>query len=213
MFQRAAWVPYFKEITALIFLAPLSSFDETLAEDPTINRLEDTFMLWKTICSNKLLARVQIVSSQALLLSSCECPDYFLFQILFMNKVDILRKKLESGILVKNHIPEFRDKSNDFETVSNCECKADYLVVAPTDNLLTFQGSRNYLNGCTSPTLHPVANSWLILHPLWSVATLSSAQSTYSPKLQWQDTEATTQTLAAVQSAILRNDFVNTGLL
>lgn len=59
--QRAAWIPYFKEITALIFLAPLSSFDETLTEDPSINRLEDTFMLWKTICANKLLADVQIV--------------------------------------------------------------------------------------------------------------------------------------------------------
>lgn len=62
--QRAAWIPYFKEITALIFLAPLSSFNETLAEDPRVNRLEDTFMLWKTVCSNKLLAKVQIVSSR-----------------------------------------------------------------------------------------------------------------------------------------------------
>ncbi|KAG2015838.1 guanine nucleotide-binding protein alpha subunit [Coprinopsis cinerea AmutBmut pab1-1] len=154
MFQRAAWVPYFKEITALIFLAPLSSFDETLAEDPTINRLEDTFMLWKTICSNKLLARVQI--------------------ILFMNKVDILRKKLESGILVKNHIPEFRDKTNDFETVSNWFKKLfKRLYFANTTP------GREFLAHFTSVV----------------------------------DTEATTQTLAAVQSAILRNDFVNTGLL
>ncbi|TFK44480.1 guanine nucleotide binding protein, alpha subunit [Crucibulum laeve] len=96
--SRAAWIPYFKDITAIIFMAPLSSFNETLAEDYRINRLEDTFVLWKTVCSSKLLVDVQI--------------------ILFMNKIDILKRKLEQGIKVKDYIPEFRDKSNDYETVS-----------------------------------------------------------------------------------------------
>ncbi|KAF8160896.1 guanine nucleotide binding protein, alpha subunit [Crassisporium funariophilum] len=95
--SRAAWIPYFREITALIFLAPLSAFNERLAEDNRVNRLEDTFVLWKTICSSRLLEDVQI--------------------ILFMNKTDLLRKKLEQGIRVKKYIPEF-DKSNDYETVS-----------------------------------------------------------------------------------------------
>ncbi|RXW21312.1 hypothetical protein EST38_g4527 [Candolleomyces aberdarensis] len=152
--SRAAWIPYFKEITALIFLAPLSSFDETLAEDPRINRLEDTFMLWKTVCSNKLLAKVQI--------------------ILFMNKTDILKKKLESGIQVNQHIPEFRDKSNDYDTVANWFKKLfKRLYFANTTP------GREFISHFTS-----VVN-----------------------------TEATSQTLAAVQGAILRSDFVNTGLL
>jgi len=59
--QRAAWIPYFKEITALIFLAPISAFNERLTEDRRVNRLEDTFVLWKTICNSKLLQDVQIV--------------------------------------------------------------------------------------------------------------------------------------------------------
>ncbi|RDB24781.1 Guanine nucleotide-binding protein alpha-4 subunit [Hypsizygus marmoreus] len=96
--SRAAWIPYFKDITAIIFLAPLSAFNENLAEDPRINRLDDTFSLWNTICSSKLLSDVQI--------------------ILFMNKIDILQRKLDSGILVKDFISDFQEQSNDFATVT-----------------------------------------------------------------------------------------------
>jgi hypothetical protein len=59
--QRAAWIPYFIEITALIFLAPLSSFNERLAEDNHVNCLEDTFVLWRVLSANKILANVQLV--------------------------------------------------------------------------------------------------------------------------------------------------------
>ncbi|KAH6914227.1 guanine nucleotide binding protein, alpha subunit [Coprinopsis sp. MPI-PUGE-AT-0042] len=152
--SRAAWIPYFKEITALLFLAPLSSFDETLAEDPTINCLEDTLMLWKTISSNKLLARVQI--------------------ILFMNKTDLLKRKLESGVQVREHIPEFRDKANDYDTVTAWFKKLFKRLY--------------YAN--TTPNREFFAHFTSVV-----------------------DTEATSQTLAAVQSAILRNDFVSTGLM
>ncbi|KAF8070364.1 guanine nucleotide binding protein, alpha subunit [Lyophyllum atratum] len=96
--RRAAWIPYFKDITTIIFLAPLSAFDETLLEDPTTNSMRDTFSLWKTVCSSKLLADVQI--------------------ILFLNKTDILQKKLESGVRVGDYLPEFQDRSNDFATVT-----------------------------------------------------------------------------------------------
>lgn len=35
----AAWVPFFDNMDAIIFLAPISAFDEVLAEDPSVNRL------------------------------------------------------------------------------------------------------------------------------------------------------------------------------
>lgn len=35
----AAWVPFFDNMNAIIFLAPISAFDEVLAEDPSVNRL------------------------------------------------------------------------------------------------------------------------------------------------------------------------------
>lgn len=39
MVLPAAWAPYFDNMDAIIFLAPLSAFDEVLAEDPNVNRL------------------------------------------------------------------------------------------------------------------------------------------------------------------------------
>lgn len=35
----AAWVPFFDDMDAIIFLAAISCFDQTLAEDATVNRL------------------------------------------------------------------------------------------------------------------------------------------------------------------------------
>ena len=66
--KRHAWYPYFDDINAIIFLAPISCFDEKLAEDRRVNRLEDSYALWKMICSNKLLSRAQII----LFLNKCD---------------------------------------------------------------------------------------------------------------------------------------------
>ncbi|KAI0944664.1 hypothetical protein AcW1_002324 [Taiwanofungus camphoratus] len=96
--QRAAWLPYFDDCDAIIFLAPINCFDERLAEDRKVNRLEDSYMLWKLVCLSKLLAKTQI--------------------ILFLNKCDLLDQKLKSGVQVKNYVRSFGDRQNDVETVS-----------------------------------------------------------------------------------------------
>ncbi|KAI0312036.1 G-alpha-domain-containing protein [Amylostereum chailletii] len=95
--SRTAWFPYFDDMNAIIFLAPISAFDERLREDRRVNRLEDSFVLWQSLCSLKLLARTQIV--------------------LFLNKCDLLEEKLKAGAKVKDWVPSFRDRSNDLDTV------------------------------------------------------------------------------------------------
>ncbi|KAI6021064.1 guanine nucleotide binding protein, alpha subunit [Pisolithus marmoratus] len=95
---RAAWVPYFDDINAIIFLAPISCFDQVLQEDPSVNRLADSFLLWKTIVSHPLLKKAYL--------------------ILFLNKCDILRVKLESGIRLGNYITSYGNRPNDFESAS-----------------------------------------------------------------------------------------------
>lgn len=35
----AAWVPFFDDMNAIIFLAPISCFDQVLMEDHSVNRL------------------------------------------------------------------------------------------------------------------------------------------------------------------------------
>ena len=98
--QRPAWHPFFDDCDAIIFLAPINCFDQKLAEDGKTNRLEDSFQLWKMICSSKLLARTQI--------------------ILFLNKCDLLEKKLASGVKVSRYVPSFGDRRNDAATVTHC---------------------------------------------------------------------------------------------
>ena len=73
-------------VNAIIFLAPISAFDQTLAEDPKVNRLEDSMLLWKSVVSNKLLENVNI--------------------ILFLNKVDLFKQKLARSPL-SNYFPDY----------------------------------------------------------------------------------------------------------
>lgn len=84
---------------AIIFLAPLT-FNLNLEEDPTINRIEDSMMIWKAICSNKLLERTAI--------------------ILFLNKMDVLAAALQSGLRVKDYVISYGDSPNDVPSVSKC---------------------------------------------------------------------------------------------
>lgn len=102
---------------AIIFLAPISGFDQVLAEDRSVNRLvriafhcslsdtrrsvqEDSVLLWKAVCSNKLLASVDLV--------------------LFLNKCDILEAKLSSGIRLSKYVRSYGDRPNDLDTASKC---------------------------------------------------------------------------------------------
>ncbi|KAH7882317.1 guanine nucleotide binding protein, alpha subunit [Phlebopus sp. FC_14] len=95
---RATWVPFFDDVDAIIFLAPISGFDQVLAEDRSVNRLEDSVLLWKAVCSNKLLANVDLV--------------------LFLNKCDILDAKLKSGIRLAKYVRSYGDRPNDLDNAS-----------------------------------------------------------------------------------------------
>ncbi|KAI0296323.1 guanine nucleotide binding protein, alpha subunit [Multifurca ochricompacta] len=119
--QRHAWAPFFQDVNAIIFLAPISAFDQVLTEvrarpsrlylsatalipnclvsqDSRVNRLEDSLLLWRAVVSNKLLEKVPIV--------------------LFLNKCDLLREKIEAGVQLKNHLLTYGDRPNEYEPVS-----------------------------------------------------------------------------------------------
>jgi hypothetical protein len=96
LFQRPSWIPYFDDgscalacvrlaadtlaATAIIFLAPISAFDQVrpvlpppacivlsarrpqfLEEDTRVNRIDDSLQLWTAICTNKLLAKAALI--------------------------------------------------------------------------------------------------------------------------------------------------------
>lgn len=65
-----------------------------------MNRLEDSVILWKNLCSNTLLAKVDLV--------------------VFLNKCDILASKLASGIRLTKYVRSFGERPNDAETAEKC---------------------------------------------------------------------------------------------
>ncbi|KAJ7894161.1 guanine nucleotide-binding protein alpha subunit [Mycena olivaceomarginata] len=95
--MRHAWLPYFDAVNAIIFLAPISCFDERLAEDPSVNRLEDTLLLWRAIVSSTLLKNTTL--------------------IVFLNKCDLLKRKLQSGIQVNKYMLSFGTRQNEVGVV------------------------------------------------------------------------------------------------
>ncbi|CAG8482211.1 11288_t:CDS:10 [Diversispora eburnea] len=72
--NRTIYSPYFDDVDAIIFMAAVSAFDQTLEEDIDVNRMTDSIQLFDTICNNPLMINTSV--------------------ILFLNKIDILQNKL-----------------------------------------------------------------------------------------------------------------------
>ncbi|KZT04221.1 G-protein alpha subunit [Laetiporus sulphureus 93-53] len=106
--QRHAWVPYFEDATAIIFLAPISAFDQYLEEDPRTNRIDDSLQLFTTICSNKLLQK------SALVLMLNKALDGATASL----QTDLLKQKIDAGIKVRKYISSYGDRPNTYEEVS-----------------------------------------------------------------------------------------------
>lgn len=62
---------------------------------------EDSVLLWKMVVANPLLNKTNL--------------------ILFLNKCDIMKEKLASGVRFGRFITSYGDRLNDFEATSACE--------------------------------------------------------------------------------------------
>ncbi|KAJ3513146.1 hypothetical protein NLJ89_g3115 [Agrocybe chaxingu] len=96
--SKTAWAQFFDDVNIIIFLAPMSGFNQVLAEDESVNRLTDSLRLWQMICSNKVLSNIEFV--------------------LFLNKLDILDSKLKSGIQFSSFVTSYVNKPNETKPVA-----------------------------------------------------------------------------------------------
>ena len=85
--ERMKWIQCFNDVTAIIFVVACSSFNMVIREDLCTNRLRESLNLFEQIWKNRWLSTISI--------------------ILFLNKQDILREKLDSGKRVEDYFPEF----------------------------------------------------------------------------------------------------------
>lgn len=78
--ERRKWIYVFEGVTAVLFVAAISEYDQTLFEEASKNRLEEAFDLFEKMVNSKWFNATNM--------------------ILFLNKADIFREKL-----TKKHIP------------------------------------------------------------------------------------------------------------
>jgi len=84
------------QVTAVIFVVDISAFDQTLLEDDTVNRMHEALTLFESICNGKWFHNTSM--------------------ILFFNKVDLLREKLQKGRQLAEYFPDY-DGENEFSSI------------------------------------------------------------------------------------------------
>jgi guanine nucleotide-binding protein G(i) subunit alpha len=87
--HRKYWVSYFDDVTAILFVASLASYNQTMLEDDSKNRLMDSLVAFEGLVNNPLLMKTGI--------------------ILFLNKRDLFEKKIKK-ISIKEFFPEYEGK-------------------------------------------------------------------------------------------------------
>jgi len=91
--ERKKWIHCFENVTAVLFVAAISEYDQVLYEDNTKNRFEEAIELFEEIANNKWFANTSV--------------------ILFLNKRDIFKDKIKK-IPLKTYFPEF-DGDNNYD--------------------------------------------------------------------------------------------------
>eukprot|EP01084_Bolivina_argentea_P037014 68429_1 len=79
--ERRKWIKCFDAVTAVIFVASLSCYDEVLYEDYSMNSMTDQLELFDEICNNKVLSKTSM--------------------ILFLNKKDLFSEKIKRVPITK----------------------------------------------------------------------------------------------------------------
>lgn len=86
--QRQKWFQCFDNVTSILFMASTSEFDQVILEDRTTNRLLESRNIFDTIVNHMIFSNISV--------------------ILFLNKLDLLKKKIQKANISK-YFPEFKD--------------------------------------------------------------------------------------------------------
>eukprot|EP00808_Paulinella_micropora_P016759 g9646.t1 len=93
--ERKKWIHCFEEVTAVIFVAGISEYDQVLYEDENVNRITESLNLFENICNSRWFRDTSV--------------------ILFLNKCDLFREKIYKVPLTVTFPKEYEEfmKAND----------------------------------------------------------------------------------------------------
>lgn len=111
--ERSKWIHCFQDVTAIIFCVALSDYDLTLYEDEKTNRMQESLVLFKSICNNKWFIDTSI--------------------ILFLNKRDLFQEKIHRSPITKA-FPEYKGAQEYYESSHYIKDKFLELARNPSNN-------------------------------------------------------------------------------
>ena len=101
--HRKKWLPYFDDVNCILFIVSLSSFDQQMVEDGSMNRMADALVLFEQVVTNPVLFRTDV--------------------ILFLNKKDLFIEKTKT-VSLQTFFPEYQGTS----LVHHCTYQKSYLT-------------------------------------------------------------------------------------
>lgn len=103
--QRPKWFQCFESVTSILFLVSSSEYDQVLHEDRKTNRLDESVNIFETIVNNRCFSDVSM--------------------ILFLNKTDVLKEKLERAKEIYGY-DEATQSPSDLPIDANVELPPSY---------------------------------------------------------------------------------------
>jgi len=85
--ERKKWIHCFSSVTAVLFVAAISEYDQKLVEDLQTNRLQEALAIFEEICNLKYFEKTSM--------------------ILFLNKIDIFEEKIKKGVSMEAAFPDY----------------------------------------------------------------------------------------------------------
>ena len=104
--ERKKWIHCFDDVTAVIFVAALSEYDQVLFEDASTNRMVEAVDLFADICNNRFFTESNM--------------------ILFLNKKDLFEEKVLNVDISSQ--PQFSDFTGTFGADNYYDLGIDYFL-------------------------------------------------------------------------------------
>lgn len=96
--ERKKWIHCFENVNALMFLVAISGYDQCLAEDKDGNQMQEALMLWESIANSHWFKNSAL--------------------ILFLNKMDLFKKKIAHSPITKFGFSDFQGDTSDPQQTS-----------------------------------------------------------------------------------------------
>jgi GTPase SAR1 family protein len=105
--ERKKWIHVFEGVTAILFVASLSGYDQILYEDQKTNRLHESLKLFAEICDYRYFLSTNI--------------------ILFLNKKDLFLEKIKDPLnTLSACFPEYKEEEETLiAKLNSCETEKD----------------------------------------------------------------------------------------